>query len=506
MNERKIILQLDSKQAREFFLKEESYHNFELPHYIQCEPLLKAINKAFDEAEDWRKSIKIKKAEKSNEVNYKLFHNKNGKYDWRIFELINPILYVYLVREITDKENWDFLQKHFHKSKAVECHSIPVQSQSKKSDKAEQISQWWEKIEQESIKYSLEFEYLFHTDISNFYPSIYTHSLAWALHGKEYAKSKKQDHSLLGNAIDKYIRSMSYGQTNGIPQGSALMDFIAEILSKYIDDSLSEKLKELKLKSENFKIIRYRDDYRIFVNNPQDADLILKNLSIILADNGLKLNPNKTTSSCNVVEDSIKKDKVEWLFVKSSLKESKTLQKQFIILHKFALKHQNSGILIKILNRFLKDFLNENIQKFDKENIEVLIAILVDIVAFSPRVYPVAMGILGILFDKIKSKKFIEKTILKLEKLYNNAYMKIWLQRAILNLDIDIDYEFDEKICKQVKNIKFDNNDLWDMGWLECKKLKDIVKKYPIIDKNEIDKMEKYIQSEEVNTFENYKT
>lgn len=113
------------------------------------------------------------------------------------------------------------------------------------------------------------------------------------------------------------------------------------------------------------------------------------------------------------------------------------------------------------------------------------------------------MGILGILFDKIKSKKFIEKTILKLEKLYNNAYMKIWLQRAIY---IDIDYEFDEKICKQVKNKKFDNNDLWDMEWLECKKLKDIVKKYPIIDKNKMDKMEKYTQSEEVNTFENYKT
>lgn len=111
---------------------------------------------------------------------------------------------------------------------------------------------------------------------------------------------------------------------------------------------------------------------------------------------------------------------------------------------------------------------------------------------------------MGILFDKIKSKKFIEKTILKLEKLYNNAYMKIWLQRAILKLDID--YEFDEKICKQVKNKKFDNNDLWDMEWLECKKLKDIVKKYPIIDKNKMDKMEKYTQSEEVNTFENYKT
>lgn len=93
------------------------------------------------------------------------------------------------------------------------------------------------------------------------------------------SQKNKDDKSLLGNKIDKYIRQMSYGQTNGIPQGCVLMDFIAEILLKYIDNSLSEKLQELKFQKENFKIIRYRDGYRIFVNNPQDADLILKNLS-----------------------------------------------------------------------------------------------------------------------------------------------------------------------------------------------------------------------------------
>lgn len=505
MGKSKVILNFDSKQAREFFLKEESYCNFNLPPYIQCEPLLKAINKEFDKAKDWRNLIKIKKVENSNEVNYKIFNNKNGKYDWRIFELINPVIYVYLVREITDEKNWNVLQKHFRKSKSVKCHSIPVRSQSKKSDKAEQISQWWEKIEQESIKYSLEFEYLFNTDITNFYPSIYTHSIPWALHGKENAKSNKNDYSLLGNVIDKYIRLMSYGQTNGIPQGSVLMDFIAEILLKYIDNSLS---KSSKSKGSNFKIIRYRDDYRIFVNNPQDADLILKNLSIILANNGLKLNPNKTTSSCNVVKDSIKKDKVEWLFVESSLKESKTLQKQFIILYKFALKHQNSGTLEKVLHRCLKDFQSKSTQRqnklfktsFKKENIQVLVAILVDIAAFNPRVYPVAMGILGILFDKIKNKEFIEKTISKLEKLYNNAYMEIWLQRAILKLEID--YEFDEKICKQVKNMKFNNNDLWDMDWLECKTLKKIIKKHSIINKDEIKQLEKYTKPDEVSVFE----
>lgn len=74
------------------------------------------------------------------------------------------------------------------------------------------------------------------------------------------------------------------------------------------------------------------------------------------------------------------------------------------------------------------------------------------------------------------------------------------LQRAILKLDID--YEFDEKICKQIKNMKFNNNALWDMDWLECKKLKNIINKYFIINKDEIDSLEKYTKPDEVNMFE----
>lgn len=141
MSQRKTILQLDFKEAREFFLKEESYHNFDLPPYIQCEPLLRKINEIFDKNQQLKNLTTKKKPENSNKVNYKLFHNKNGEYDWRIFELINPILYVCLVREITDEKNWKVLQEHFSKRtkfNAVKCHSIPIQSYNKKSDKAEQ--------------------------------------------------------------------------------------------------------------------------------------------------------------------------------------------------------------------------------------------------------------------------------------------------------------------------------------------------------------------------------
>jgi hypothetical protein len=34
-------------------------------------------------------------------VNYKLFTNKDGQYAWRLFQLIHPVLYVDLVHKIT---------------------------------------------------------------------------------------------------------------------------------------------------------------------------------------------------------------------------------------------------------------------------------------------------------------------------------------------------------------------------------------------------------------------
>ncbi len=39
---------------------------------------------------------------------------------------------------------------------------------------------------------SLEFNYIYHTDISNCYSSIYTHSIAWAIHSKDKAKMNRE--------------------------------------------------------------------------------------------------------------------------------------------------------------------------------------------------------------------------------------------------------------------------------------------------------------------------
>ncbi|MBD5259420.1 MAG: RNA-directed DNA polymerase [Bacteroides sp.] len=518
----KSILKLDAKKAREFFLEEESYCNFDLPPYIKFSALLNAINNKIGAGHHEINEFysKSKKPEECENVNYKLFNNKNAKYDWRPFELIHPVLYVFLVREITEETHWKDIQERFkelNKNSLVQCFSIPISSETNQRNKAEQVLQWWNHIEQDSIKYSLEFDYLFHTDITNFYPSIYTHSIAWALHDKTEAKKEKLNKKLLGNKIDDYIRKMSHAQSNGIPQGSVLMDFIAEIILAYIDDQLTEKIRNQEIESKNFRIIRYRDDYRIFVNNPQNAESILKALSEILADTGLKLNPSKTIVSQNVIQGSIKQDKLKWIFIEPLLKEQDTLQKQLLILHQFSLEYENSGILINLLDNLLKDLTynvpemqvvkNEKYKSLfkinlNKENKEILVAILIDIVSLNPRTYPLAMAILGILFSRINKKEFIITSIQKLERIYNNSYMQIWLQRAIIKQEIDYK-NFTESICQKVASIFSGKKceSLWNNEWLSCEEMKKLFKKYPIILKEEIDNLTSNTQHKEITLF-----
>src|SRR5438128_6532414 len=56
--------------------------------------------------------------------------------------------------------------------------------------------------------------YLLKTDIARFYPSIYTHSLPWALHGKSAARSDKK-FNLFGNRLDLWLRETQDKQTGG---------------------------------------------------------------------------------------------------------------------------------------------------------------------------------------------------------------------------------------------------------------------------------------------------
>ncbi len=487
----KNILNLNSNEARGFFLSEERYFTFDLPKYFTFNKLLKNISDELTER-NLSDFYSNEKPGAFDDVNYKLFSNKDGEYAWRLFQLIHPAIYVSLVHNITRSENWQLVLDKLSEPTCVECASIPVlKSEKQKTEKGEQILTWWEAVEQKSISFSMEYNYIFHTDITACYDSIYTHSIPWALHTKELSKNKQNNKNLLGNVIDWHLQDMSNRQTNGIPQGSVLMDMIAEIVLKYADKKLSERLGAA-LSSKQFKIIRYRDDYRVFVKDLEVGKRIIKELSSVLADLGMRINPEKTYFSEDIISNSIKADKLFWL---TNSSKNWNIEKHLLIIRELSQKYRNSGTLVKELQSFYKKIHSRK----EFHNVEVLISIITDIAFKNPRTYPASVSIIGKLIaslDDKDKKEIIEKIENKFNKLPNTELIDLWLQRLTLKFDSSKEYA-----CKLSKKIKNPNNEVWNSEWLNGK-LKQIISKTSIINHSEIESMDAYPCPDEFLLFE----
>ena len=286
----------------------------------------------------------------------------------------------------------------YNENSEIECHSIPVLKTKEKSAIENQIFKWWQKVEQRSITLALQYNHVLHLDISDCYGSLYTHSIVWALHGKKKAKENRRNNELIGNVIDRCIQNMSNGQTNGIPQGSILMDFIAEIVLGYADLKLARKLKSCKECKTDYKIIRYRDDYRIFTNNSQQSSIIAKNLSKVLSDLNFKVNSQKTIDSNDLILGALKPDKIHWIYNK---RKTENIQKWVLQMYELGRKFPNSGTLFREIDRFLKWLENTN----TNTNTKVLISILVNLVYNNPRCFSVVMLSICFLITKIKKEE-----------------------------------------------------------------------------------------------------
>ena len=439
-------------------------------------------------------SIKTRNARNYFDVNYTLFCNKDGKYAWRPTQILNPVIYVKLVNLITEENNWNFLKKRFKKfqqNAQIQCTSIPVLQESKgRKGKAQQILSWWSSFEQKSVQLSLEYRHVFLTDITDCYGAMYTHSIAWAVHGKDIAKAQKGNHDLLGNAIDDFIEDMRFGQTNGISQGSVLMDFVAEIVLGYVDRLLSHQLKKEKI--QEYKILRYRDDFRIFVNDQSVGEKILKKLTEILCDFGMRLNSSKTKSSSDIISASIKEDKRAWLSQSVNF-ESLSFQKKLLLIHEHSIKFPNAGSLLKPLNGVLEEISGSG------NDADVMLSIIVDIAYRNPRTYPVCVAIMAKLLldcDALKKQKYGEAILNKFSDLPNTEHLNIWLQRILYPLGINLQYS--QKLTKIVQG---ENLLPWNFEWISDNGLKTKIMQEKIIDTTELATIQSTIPREEIDIF-----
>ena len=141
-------------------------------------------------------------------------------------------------------------------------------------------------LEEDEIRWMAGAQYVVHADVASCFPSIYTHSIPWALHDKAVAKKSTSITAHAGNLLDKCTQNTRDKQTNGLLIGPHSSNIIAEIILTKIDAELQAKAYG--------KIARHIDDYTFYADDFAQAERFVKDLGMCLRGFEMSLNDKKT--------------------------------------------------------------------------------------------------------------------------------------------------------------------------------------------------------------------
>lgn len=291
---------------------------------------------------------------------------------------------------------------------------------------------------------SYKYSYLVKADIKNFYPSIYTHSLAWALHEKAVIRQPANLHNykLLGNKLDRLFQNANDGCTNGIPIGPVVSDIVAEIIASSVDRVLTAKLAASKIDCE---AVRFKDDYRILVRSESDARIVIKSLQAALKEYNLELSDEKTRISS--LPDGLFRDWVSRYHAAYPRKLDRFTWKQFRELYLAVIEIDRSNPGTGIIDRFLADIAtSDGALKIwiGDYNLEKIISMLLMLASLRVKAFPKVMAILENLlkspFGIIHQIKIIEYLESYLKRLAQdeerNKYLISWISYFLSSQDL----------------------------------------------------------------------
>ncbi len=241
------------------------------------------------------------------------------------------------------------------------------------------------------------YTHLVKADIKNFYPSIYTHSLAWAIHGKrsirEGGKGKnRRDLKFVGNRLDKLFQFANDGCTNGLPIGPVVSDIAAEIIASAVDRVFTAELKKNGIECE---AVRFKDDYRILVSSESAGKQVVKMLQISLKEFNLELSDEKTAISA--LPDGLFRPWVSRYHLAYPTKKRRLTWKQFRELYLAVVEIDRALPGTGVIDRFLADIttkqgrLKITIGRF---NLEKVVSMLLMLGPLRVKAFPKVMAIL----------------------------------------------------------------------------------------------------------------
>lgn len=210
----------------------------------------------------------------SEPVEHRL-HRPNGKN--RILSLPNPFFYHALALQCS--RHWKQLLTLAAKSPFTS--SRPIYSETSNRPIAPNVQQT--NLRERRVRSRTASRFTLIADIKTFYPSIYSHAIAWAI--SPTSRKDWSNGNLMGNKIDKAVRDMQGKRSIGIPIGPDLSLLLAECILARVDINLDYR---------SDRCYRWFDDYEISTNTLEEAEHIEARLARELKAFRLSLSDEKT--------------------------------------------------------------------------------------------------------------------------------------------------------------------------------------------------------------------
>ena len=297
----------------------------------------------------------------------------------RLMHIPHPSPYARLCKCLS--ENWDQL--------SYICENPNSRERIVKHDKKRLIMGKFEDLEQISVmnysklsdaRHKLQIStgkfYRVNADITSFYPSIYTHSIPWAVAGRDDAKVNSNE-QLWYNKLDESQRDVRRNETQGIPIGPATSHIISEFILSKVDEVL---------RNDGYVFVRYIDDYECYCETRERAEEFILKLEQELRNYLLNLNPKKV-----IIEELPLAYQDQWVAIlRNNLPSTdKPPPRDIMSFLDFAVDLQKDypeGSVLKYATRTLA---NSKKFKFDKNSADFFLKYLIALAVHRPSVLPI---------------------------------------------------------------------------------------------------------------------
>ncbi len=360
----------------------------------------------------------------------------------RYYGTPNPISYFYVASFIAEK--WPEFADRFDASPF----SVSRPKVGRDTDDRPIIMQSLSELTTIASKKLRYAEHILKTDVSQFYPSVYTHTISWSAHGMDQAKADTSDKSKLNhfNALDLFTRNCQLNESRGLLVGPDAFRLVAEYIMAGIDVDLKAALSTTIVGAS-----RHVDDYYLGLSGEPQALAALSTLRDTLQRYSLHLNDSKTRIMAGVepLNDLWAQELRQTARGLDEIFSSPTVEDLVLFINKALLiaKETKSDSAVKIALRML-----DQIRAYDESYWEILEPYIQRIIFHHPHAIDYAALLV---VKRVAEGREIDRegwteaccNLLKRHLAYNHHHEVVWLLWLLFSAKLEVSDQLVAECC-----------------------------------------------------------